>query len=63
MTILELAERDLRKAKRSLELTKKIANVPEDQLRHTKELVALREQIRNVCAMYGGEDNEQREAD
>ena len=63
MTILELAERDLRKAKRSLELTKKIANVPEDQLRHTKELVALRDQIRNVCAMYGGEDNEQREAD
>lgn len=43
MTILELAERDLRRAKRSLEMTKKIANVPEDQLRHTKELVALRE--------------------
>lgn len=58
MTILELAERDLRKAKRSLELTKKIANVPEDQLRHTKELVALREQIRNVCAMYEGETDE-----
>lgn len=53
MTILELAERDLRKAKRALEMTKKIANVPEDQLSHTKELVALREQIRNVCAMYG----------
>ena len=58
MTILELAERDLRRAKRSLEMTKKIANVPEDQLRHTKELVALREQIRNVCAMYGGETDE-----
>ena len=53
MTILELAERDLRKAKHALEMTKKIANVPEDQLRHTKELVVLREQIRNVCAMYG----------
>lgn len=63
MTILELTERDLRKAKRVLELTKKLANVPEDQLRHTKELVALREQIRNVCAMYGGEVDEQREAD
>lgn len=58
MTILELAERDLRKAKRALEMTKKIANVPEEQLRHTKELVALREQIRNVCAMYGGETDE-----
>ena len=58
MTILELAERDLRKAKRALEMTKKIANAPEDQLRHTKELMALREQIRNVCAMYGGADNE-----
>ena len=58
MTILELAERDLRKAKRALEMTKKIANVPEDQLSHTKELVALREQIRNVCAMYGGETDE-----
>ena len=58
MTILELAERDLRKAKRALEMTKKIANVPEDQLSHTKELVKLREQIRNVCAMYGGEVDE-----
>lgn len=58
MTILELAERDLRKAKRALETTKKIANVPEDQLRHTKELVVLREQIRNVCAMYGGATDE-----
>ena len=58
MTILELAERDLRRAKRSLEMTKKIANVPEDQLRHTKELVVLREQIRNVCAMYGRETDE-----
>ena len=58
MTILELAERDLRRAKRSLEMTKKIANVPEDQLRHTKELVALREQIRNLCAIYGGEVDE-----
>ena len=53
MTVLELAERDLRKAKRALEAAKKIANVPEDQLRHTKELAELREQIRNICAMYG----------
>ena len=58
MTILELAERDLRKAKHALEMTKKIANAPEDQLRHTKELVELREQIRNICAMYGGEYDE-----
>ena len=53
MTVLELAERDLRKAKHALEAAKKIANLPEDQFRHTKELVELREQIRNICAMYG----------
>ena len=60
MTILELAERDLRKALRAYLQARKTPNVPEEQLRHTKELLELRKQIVIVCAKARIENDEQR---
>lgn len=50
MTILELAERDLRKALRAHLMARKTPNIPEEQLKQTKELLELRKQIVILCA-------------
>lgn len=48
MTILELAERDLKKAMKSVKFTEEKKNVSEDELNHVKELLNLRETIYNI---------------
>ena len=45
MTVLELAERDLRKAKINLEHAQHRPNVPLLDLQHLEDLCILREQI------------------
>ena len=50
MTALELAERDLRKALRAHLMARKTPNIPEAQLKQTKELLELRKQIVILCA-------------
>lgn len=45
MTIQELANRDLRKARLTLKNAEKTANLPRAELEHIRELVRLREQI------------------
>lgn len=50
MTILELSERDLRKALRAHLMARKTPNIPEAQLKQTKELWELRKQIVILCA-------------
>jgi hypothetical protein len=59
MTILELAERDLRKALRAHLQARKTPNIPEEQLKHTKELLDLRKQIVIICAKARVENDEQ----
>lgn len=56
MTILELAERDLRQAKINLEHAQQRPNVPLLDLRHLKDLCILREQIVEILReRKGGE--------
>lgn len=50
MNILDLAERDLYKARKALANAEKTPNIPEAQLEQTKKLLRLRIQIRNICA-------------
>lgn len=48
MTILELAERDLRKAHRAHMLACERSNIPTAELVHTLELVKLRKEILEI---------------
>lgn len=48
MTILELAERDLKKAKHANMQAEKCINTPKAQLDQTRRLVELRTQIRDI---------------
>ena len=45
MTTYELAERDLKKAERSLAAAMERTNIPADELDHIKELYELRKKI------------------
>ena len=45
MTIIELAERDFRRAKINLENARKKPNVPQSELEHLAELCVLRQHI------------------
>ena len=45
MTIYDLTERDLRRARINLENAEKRPNVPASELEHLKELYALRKEI------------------
>ena len=55
MTIQELANRDLRKARLTLKNAEKTANLPRAELEHTEELVRLREQILSLVRKGGGD--------
>lgn len=48
MTIQELAERDLKKAERSLAYASSKPNTPADELEHIKELYELRKEILEI---------------
>ena len=55
MTVLELAERDLRKAKINLEHAQHRPNVPILDLQHLEEQCVLREQIVEILREREGE--------
>lgn len=52
MTILELVERDLRRAERAVLYAERRPNAPADELEHIRELYTLRTEVVKIIKEY-----------